>query len=68
MHDRGLLRPGMAADMVLFDPARVQEKSTYAKPHQYSQGFEFVLVNGQIVVDEGKLTAARPGQPLRHRQ
>ena len=68
LHDRGLLRPGMAADMVLFDPVRVQDKSTYAKPHQYSQGFDFVLVNGQIVVDDGKLTSARPGQPLRHRQ
>jgi N-acyl-D-amino-acid deacylase len=68
LHDRGLLREGMAADMVLFDPVRVQDKSTYAQPHQYSQGFDFVLVNGKIVVDDGKLTAARPGQPLRHRQ
>ena len=66
LRDRGLLREGMAADLVLFDPARVQDKSTYAQPHQYSQGFDFVLVNGQIVVDSGKLTAARPGQPLRH--
>jgi N-acyl-D-amino-acid deacylase len=47
---------------------RVQDKSTYAQPHQYSQGFDFVLVNGKIVVDDGKLTAARPGQPLRHHQ
>jgi N-acyl-D-amino-acid deacylase len=58
----------MAADLVLFDPVRVQDKSTYAKPHQYSQGFDFVLVNGQIVVADGKLTAARPGQPLRHHE
>jgi len=57
---------GNSADLVLFDPVRVQDKSTYAQPHQYSQGFDFVLVNGQIVVDDGKLTAARPGQPLRH--
>jgi N-acyl-D-amino-acid deacylase len=68
LHDRGLVREGMAADIVLFDPVRVQDKSTYAKPHQYSQGFDFVLVNGKIVVDDGKLTAARPGQPLRHHQ
>ena len=67
LQERGLLREGMAADLVLFDPVRVQDKSTYAQPHQYSQGFDFVLVNGQIVVDDGKLTAARPGQPLRHR-
>ena len=66
LQDRGLLREGMAADLVLFDPARVQDKSTYAQPHQYSQGFDFVLVNGQIVVDDGKLTTVRPGQPLRH--
>src|SRR5437899_5419146 len=66
LRDRGMLREGMAADLVLFDPARVQDKSTFAQPHQYSQGFDFVLVNGQIVVDGGKLTAARPGQTLRH--
>ena len=59
---------GGFAGMVLFDPVRVQDKSTYAQPHQYSQGFDVVLVNGQIVVDDGKLTAARPGQPLRHRE
>jgi len=68
LNDRGLLRPGMAADLVLFDPARVQDKSTYARPHQYSQGFDYVLVNGQLMVEEGKLTTARGGQALRHRQ
>ena len=68
LRDRGLVREGLAADLVLFDPVRVQDKSTYAQPHQYSQGFDVVLVNGQIVVDGGKLTAARSGQPLRHRQ
>ena len=67
LQDRGLLREGNAADLVLFDPARVQDKSTYVQPRQYSQGFDFVLVNGQVVVDEGKLTAARPGRPLRHK-
>jgi N-acyl-D-amino-acid deacylase len=67
LQDRGLLREGMAADLVIFDPVRVQDKSTFAKPHQYSQGFDFVLVNGKIVVDEGKLTTTRSGQPLRHR-
>ena len=67
LQDRGLIREGMAADLVIFDPARVEDKATYAKPHQYSQGFDFVLVNGKLVVDEGKLTAARAGQTLRHR-
>jgi N-acyl-D-amino-acid deacylase len=65
LKDRGLLREGMAADLVIFDPAKVEDKATYAKPHQYSQGFDFVAVNGKLVVDEGKLTAARPGQALR---
>jgi len=66
LKDRGLIREGMAADLVLFDPARVEDKATYAKPHQYSQGFDYVMVNGKVVVDEAKLTAARPGQTLRH--
>jgi N-acyl-D-amino-acid deacylase len=66
LRDRGLIREGMAADLVIFDPARVEDRATYAKPHQYSQGFDFVLVNGNVVVDEGKVTGARAGQPLRH--
>jgi len=67
LRDRGLLREGMAADVVIFDPARVEDKATFAKPHQYSQGFDFVLVNGKIAVDEGKLTANRGGSVIRAR-
>lgn len=66
--DRGLIREGMAADLVVFDPARVEDRATFAKPHQYSQGFDMVLVNGKIVVDDGKLTGVRAGQALRHRR
>ena len=44
--DRGLVREGYRADLVLFDPARVQDKATYQQPHQFSEGFDFVLVNG----------------------
>jgi len=66
-HDRGQVREGFWADLVLFDPARVQDKATYTQPHQYSEGFDLVLVNGQVVVDGGKATGARPGQVLRHR-
>lgn len=66
LRDRGLVREGMAADLVLFDPARVEDKATYARPHQYSAGFDFVLVNGRVVVDEGKLTDVRAGKALRH--
>jgi N-acyl-D-amino-acid deacylase len=61
---RGLLRPGMAADIVAFDPDTVRERSTYADPNHYSQGFEYVAVNGQLVVDGGKITDARPGRPI----
>jgi N-acyl-D-amino-acid deacylase len=66
LRDRGLVREGYAADVVLFDPARVQDKATFLKPHQFSEGFDLVLVNGQPVVDNGKLTGARPGRVLRH--
>ena len=64
--DRGLVREGYAADLTLFDPARVQDKATSLKPHQFSEGFDLVLVNGQPVVDNGKLTGTRSGRVLRH--
>jgi dihydroorotase/N-acyl-D-amino-acid deacylase len=64
LHDRGLLRPGMAADIVAFDPGAVRERSTYADPNHYSQGFEYVAVNGELVVDGGRITDARPGRPI----
>jgi hypothetical protein len=48
------------------NPARVEDKATYAKPHQYSQGFDLVLVNGKIAVGVGKLSGVRPGQTVRH--
>ena len=54
------------ADRTLHDPERVQDKATFVKPHQFTEGFDVVLVNGQPVVEEGKLTGARPGQIVRH--
>jgi len=63
--DRGILRPGMAADVVLFDSATVRERSTYADPLHYSEGIPYVMVNGEIVVDGGRITAARPGRALK---
>ena len=63
--DRGLLRPGMAADLVVFDPARVIDHATYADPSRYPEGIDVVIVNGKVVLDEGKLTSERPGRPLR---
>jgi N-acyl-D-aspartate/D-glutamate deacylase len=63
--DRGIVRPGMAADLVAFDPATVRDRSTFADPLHYSDGIPFVAVNGQLVVDGGKITNARPGRALR---
>jgi N-acyl-D-amino-acid deacylase len=60
--NRGLLRPGMKADVLVFDPARVQEMSTYEKPHAYSVGMDYVLVNGQLTVAKGTHTKAREGE------
>ena len=65
LSDRGLLRRGMAADITVFDAATVADKATFEQPHQQSVGFAYVFVNGQKVLDHGKLTAARPGRGLR---
>ena len=65
--DRGMVREGYWADLVLFDPGAVQDEATFDNPHQYSKGFDLVLVNGTPVVEDGKPTGARPGQVLRHR-
>ena len=64
--DRGTLRVGAFADITLFDPARVIDRSTYTEPFQYPEGIEYVLVNGQLVLDRGTHTGARPGKALRH--
>jgi dihydroorotase/N-acyl-D-amino-acid deacylase len=62
--DRGLVKEGMAADLVAFDPRTVRERSTYADPHRASEGIPYVAVNGELVVDGGTVTAARPGRPV----
>jgi N-acyl-D-aspartate/D-glutamate deacylase len=63
--DRGLLRPGMFADITVFDPATVGDRATFDQPHQPSVGISDVFVNGQAVYKRGALTAARPGRGLR---
>jgi len=63
--DRGVVRPGAAADLVVFDPATIRDRATFAQPRQYAEGVRWVAVNGQLVVDEGQITAARPGRALR---
>jgi N-acyl-D-amino-acid deacylase len=57
----GLLKEGMNADIVIFDEAEVNDLASYEKPHQYSVGFKFVLVNGKIVLENGKHTGTRSG-------
>ncbi|MEP7116720.1 MAG: D-aminoacylase [Acidobacteriota bacterium] len=63
--DRGLVRPGMFADLVVFDPATVQDRATFEQPTRYSTGINYVLVNGKAVVAAGLITAERPGRALR---
>jgi dihydroorotase/N-acyl-D-amino-acid deacylase len=63
--DRGLLRPGFKADITVFNPDTVRDVSTFEDPTHYSQGIEHVLVNGKAVVAGGKITAERPGEPVR---
>jgi N-acyl-D-amino-acid deacylase len=64
MADRGVIREGAAADIAVFDPARIVERATYTDPHQLAEGMAYVLVNGQLVIDDGKFTAALPGKVL----
>jgi N-acyl-D-amino-acid deacylase len=65
--DRGLLRPGMAADVVCFDPERVRDTATYEEPRSLPEGIPYVLVNGRFVVDDGRHTGDLPGRALRSR-
>jgi N-acyl-D-aspartate/D-glutamate deacylase len=65
LSERGILRPGMAADLVAFDPETVRDRSTFEDPLHYSEGIPYVAVNGELVVDGGKITAARPGRALK---
>lgn len=64
VYDRGLLRPGMWADVTVFDPATIIDNATWEKPHQYATGVRYVLVNGKLVIDAGDHTGARPGTIL----
>ena len=63
--DRGVLKAGMWADVVIFDPATVRDRATFDNPNQLSEGMEYVLVNGVPVIDEGKMTGKLPGKVLR---
>jgi N-acyl-D-aspartate/D-glutamate deacylase len=64
LSDRGVLRPGLAADLTLFDPKTVADKATFENPLQYPVGIPYVIVNGVVVIDHGEHTNARPGRVL----
>jgi N-acyl-D-amino-acid deacylase len=66
LHDRGVLRAGNAADVVVFDPQSIRERSSYEDPRQYPEGIPYVFVNGRPVIAEGRSTGERPGQLLQH--
>jgi N-acyl-D-amino-acid deacylase len=64
--DRGILRPGLFADLTIFDPTTVIDHATYLEPFQFSTGIRFVMVNGRLVLDDGRHTRTHPGHALRH--
>jgi len=68
LNDRGLLREGMAADIVIFDENTVTDQSTFDKPHQYSTGFSYILVNGKITLEQGSHNGTRAGTILYKKQ
>jgi len=63
-YDRGILRPGMAADVTVFNPTTIIDNATYEKPFQYATGIDYVIVNGKMVLEKGKHTNAKPGAIL----
>ena len=65
LDDRGILRPGMAADVTIFDPATIHDVSTFEDPTHYSIGIEHVIINGRVVVADGRITSERPGKALK---
>ena len=65
LNDRGLVKTGLAADLVIFDPATVTDLATYAQPNQLSKGMDWVIVNGVPVIADGSMTGAKPGHVLR---
>jgi N-acyl-D-amino-acid deacylase len=68
LRDRGLLREGMAADIVIFDEQQVGDRATFEKPHAYSVGFEYIIVNGKVTAEKGKHTGVRNGVVLKNAQ
>ena len=65
IRDRGLLVPGMHADITIFDPDTIADQATYSDPHQYPVGIHYVLVNGTLTIHEGNHTRAKAGMILK---
>jgi N-acyl-D-amino-acid deacylase len=65
LRDRGVIREGAAADLLIFTPENVKDRATFTAPHQYSEGFDYVLVNGRVMIEAGKITSATGGQIVR---
>jgi N-acyl-D-amino-acid deacylase len=65
LKDRGAVKEGAYADLVIFDPQRIRDTATYESPKQLAEGIRCVIVNGQVVFDRGRFTGALPGKPLR---
>jgi N-acyl-D-aspartate/D-glutamate deacylase len=68
LRDRGRIAEGLAADLVVFNPETVRDLATFTDPLRYSEGMDYVMVNGQLVVDAGRVTGAMPGLVIRHRR
>ena len=66
IRDRGLLKPGMYADITIFDPNKVIDRATYQDPIQFPEGIEYVIVNGAVTVEKGVHTGKRAGRVLKH--
>ena len=65
LFDRGRISPGMSADLVIFDPMKIQDNATFTEPLLYSEGIDYSIINGVMVIEEGRYTDARPGRLLR---
>ena len=68
LEDRGQINPGYAADIAIFDPETVQDRATFTDPLSYAEGIEYLLVNGELVIENRRMTGARPGTVIRHEQ
>ena len=65
LKQRGKIKPGYYADLVVFDPEKIIDKATFTEPHQYPEGIHYVFINGTLAIDKGKFLNQRPGQVLR---